>query len=113
MQSYQLVIRVSEPVSLTVGKLGVFEFPVGEYIYTGSAKRHLEARIRRHLRTTKTLKWHIDYLLAHPAVAVVDVIRSTVPECELNQQTAGEILIPRFGASDCRSGCISHLKYRK
>ena len=60
-------------MKLTVGRLGTFLFPVGRYIYTGSAKRSIEARIARHLRKKKTLRWHIDYLLASPKAKVVSV----------------------------------------
>src|SRR5512135_3121357 len=109
-QTYQLVIRVARPVELAVGRLGRFTFPPGTYVYTGSARRNLEARVARHLRGDKILRWHIDYLLAAPGVSVTEVRRSSVAECELNWATPGEILAPGFGASDCRRGCGSHLK---
>jgi Uri superfamily endonuclease len=108
--TYQLVIRVTRPVEIAVGRLGLCSFQKGTYVYTGSAKRNFEARIARHLRKEKTLRWHIDYLLAAPGVSVTDVLRSDVEECELNQGSAGEIVVPGFGASDCRHGCGSHLK---
>jgi Uri superfamily endonuclease len=109
-QSYQLVIQLDEAATLTVGRLGSFTFPAGRYVYTGSARRNMEARIRRHLSQTKRLRWHIDYLLAHRRARVVDVIRSNEPECALNRRTTGRIVAPGFGASDCRAGCGSHLK---
>ena len=43
--SYQLLIEVSEPLRLTIGQLGEFDFPAGRYVYTGTAKRNLEARV--------------------------------------------------------------------
>lgn len=109
--TYQLAITLAAPARVAVGRLGVFEFPAGRYVYTGSARRNLEARIARHLRKEKTLRWHIDYLLAAPQAHVTGVERSTQPECALNQATAGRVLIPGFGASDCRAGCGSHLKF--
>ena len=39
MQSYQLFINVTKEINLKVGKLGKFIFPVGSYVYTGSAKK--------------------------------------------------------------------------
>jgi hypothetical protein len=39
-------------------------------VYTGSAKRGLDARIERHIRHDKALHWHIDYLLTSPGVRV-------------------------------------------
>lgn len=108
--TYQLHIRLAQPLRLQIGRFGEFDFPAGDYVYTGSAKRNFEARVARHLRRDKRLRWHIDYLLAAPGVTVVEVIRSVEPECELNQATSGELRVPGFGASDCRHGCGSHLK---
>ena len=109
--TYQLLIDAARPLRLRVGALGCFDFPVGCYVYTGSAKRNFEARVARHLRQEKTVRWHIDYLLTAPGVAVLDVRRSNEPECVLNQRAGGEVLIPGFGASDCRARCGSHLRY--
>jgi Uri superfamily endonuclease len=109
--SYQLSIDVDRPVRVRVGRLGRFLFPAGRYVYTGSAKRNLEARIARHLRKEKTLRWHIDWLLSAPGVVVVSVKRSGESECALNQRAGGTVVAPGFGASDCRSGCRSHLRY--
>ena len=44
-------------------------------------------------------------------VVVTDVVRSDSAECALNQATAGAMPVPGFGASDCKHGCGSHLKY--
>jgi Uri superfamily endonuclease len=109
--SYQLLVELARPITITVGRLGTFRFAAGRYVYTGSARRNLEARIARHLRADKTLRWHIDYLLATPGVQVLTVRRSRREECALNQAAAGTVPIPGFGASDCRARCGSHLKY--
>lgn len=108
--SYQLTIVVPQPVRVAVGALGTCAFPAGRYVYTGSAKRALEARIRRHLGRRGRRHWHVDYLLDAPGVHVECVRRSHQPECFLNARTRGEVVVPGFGASDCRSGCGSHLK---
>ena len=110
--SYQLHIDVERPVRCRVGRLGEFDFPAGRYVYTGSARRGLEARIARHLRQDKTLRWHIDYLLAAPGVRVRSVTRSSRPECHWNQATRGRLVARGFGASDCRAGCDAHLKWQ-
>lgn len=110
-QTYQLYIRLASDSELVIGRLGVFRFPAGHYIYTGSARRNIEARIRRHLSSEKRLRWHIDYLLVCDAAEITGVKSYTTPECILNQQTAGQVIVPGFGASDCRMGCGSHLKY--
>lgn len=108
--SYQLLIDVARPLRCTIGRLGTFDFAAGRYLYTGSARRNLEARIARHLRQSKALHWHIDYLLSAAGVSVVDVVRSRRGECALNQSVRGRIPIAGFGASDCRDRCGAHLK---
>lgn len=109
--TYQLVIEVARPRILVIGKLGRMRFPAGRYVYTGSARRNLLARVRRHLAKEKTLRWHIDYLLTARDVQVTDVRLSSEPECQVNQRLAGEVIMPGFGASDCRAHCGSHLKW--
>jgi Uri superfamily endonuclease len=109
--TYQLKIEIARPVSLRIGRLGEFLFPAGRYVYTGSARRNMEARIARHLRREKTLRWHIDWLLSSAAVQVVEVRRSRTEECVLNQMVRGDVLVAGFGASDCQAGCGSHLRY--
>ena len=109
-RTYQLLIEIAAPVRVAIGRFGVFDFPAGLYCYTGSARRNLEARIRRHLVREKRLRWHIDYLLAAADVKIVEVRRYSGAECAINQRTAGCIPVPGFGASDCRQACGSHLK---
>jgi Uri superfamily endonuclease len=110
--TYQLEIEIKYPVIVVVGRLGEFRFPAGRYIYTGSAKANMEARIARHLRKKKSMRWHIDWLLATSGVDVVGVRRSRKAECALNQSVRGRVIANGFGASDCREGCGSHLRYR-
>ncbi len=110
-RSYQLYIVVTREVTVRVGALGRFTFAAGRYVYTGSARRNMDARIRRHRTRRKPLRWHIDYLLARPGVSIERVMRFDADECPLNQAVAGRIPVPGMGASDCRSGCGSHLKY--
>lgn len=105
------MIDVPRRLRVQIGRLGEFEFPAGRYVYTGSAKRNLAARIARHLRQKKARLWHIDYLLAASGVRIKRVITSPLPECALNQACRGRIVVPRLGSSDCRSGCGAHLKY--
>lgn len=109
--SYQLLIELTGALRVRIGRLGTFDFPAGRYLYTGSARRNLEARLTRHLRREKRLHWHIDYLLAEDPVRILAIRRSALPECTLHRQSPGEIVVPGFGASDCRAGCGSHLKF--
>jgi Uri superfamily endonuclease len=109
--TYQLLIEVTRPVRVSIGRLGRFIFPAGRYIYTGSARRNFAARVARHLRREKTLRWHIDYLLAAPGVRIAGTRHYVENECAINQATPGIVPVSGFGASDCRRGCGSHLKY--
>ncbi len=108
--SYQLHIRLHKDIRIVAGALGSCNFTAGDYVYTGSARRNLAARVRRHLSNTKKLHWHIDYLLAASGVEITAVKTSSIPECHWNQQLRGEIPVPGFGASDCRKHCGGHLK---
>jgi Uri superfamily endonuclease len=108
--TYQLFIEVSVPVRVSVGRLGCFDFPAGEYVYTGSARSNFAARVNRHLSPSKKMHWHIDYLLATAGVSVREVLCYADPECAVNQQTVGDVVVSGFGSSDCRAGCGSHLK---
>lgn len=110
-QTYQLYIDVQKSITLKIGRLGIFDFPAGFYVYTGSARRGMENRLARHLAREKKLRWHIDFLLNHPAVSIVEIRKFTESECFVNARTRGDILIPGFGASDCRAKCGSHLKF--
>jgi Uri superfamily endonuclease len=111
---YQLWIRLRRPVVLCVGSLGRVRFAAGTYVYTGRASRGLRARVLRHVRGGRRRHWHIDYLLASPAARVVDVVLASVDpdgECRVNMAAArnAAVVVPHFGASDCRSGCPTHL----
>lgn len=109
---YQLVVRLPRARAITVGHLGRFLFPAGYYVYTGSARRGLEARVARHTRRRKRMRWHIDYLLRHGAV--IEVKRYGIgglSECELSRRVeelpGSGVVAPGFGSSDC--GCATHL----
>jgi sugar fermentation stimulation protein A len=101
-------------MALRVGKLGVFTFPAGYYVYTGSAMRGLRARLDRHRRRRKKLWWHIDYLLRRAEIVeVVDVPTRRRVECALNRRVlamaGARVVVRGFGASDC--SCATHLVY--
>jgi Uri superfamily endonuclease len=111
---YQLHLRLDKPKRIRVGKLGVFTFPAGRYIYTGSAMNGLVGRLRRHLKKRKKLHWHIDYLLRHAKIETIFVLETGERvECQLNSLTLSlpnaKVVVKGFGCSDCR--CPSHLVY--
>jgi len=128
--TYALVTALKMEAAIAVGRLGLsggrggeseITFPVGYYVYFGSARGGLSARVSRHLKREKRFHWHIDYLLQF--AEVVEVWYS--PEgaevewgerkkeclwCQVARgMPQGQILIPGFGSSDCR--CPAHLVY--
>lgn len=111
---YQLKINIKQNITLQIGALGVCNFSKGDYVYTGSAMKNLAKRIARHKRKKKKLRWHIDYLLNHPAVELVDVVSypsKIKEECQYNQKLINEkaeIPVKGFGSSDCKK-CPAHL----
>ena len=111
MRSYQLHINLKNNIEIEIGKLGIFTFPMGNYIYTGSAKKNIDARIDRHKSKDKTLFWHIDFLLNDENAKITEVEKFAEEECTLNQKASGEIIVAGFGSADCKNGCKSHLKY--
>lgn len=109
--SYQLYFRLNSASTIDVGRLGTHTFPSGNYVYTGSARRNIRARVLRHLSGQQKLHWHIDYLLSCAGVTFSKVVLSALSECELNRQTTGKVVVRRFGSTDCGERCGSHLKF--
>ena len=88
-RTYPLAIEVARAVRFTVGGLGTFDFPAGCYVYTGSPKRNLHARVALHLSRGKRLRWHIDYLLAARGVCLSGVRYFDASECVVHAATRG------------------------
>jgi Uri superfamily endonuclease len=113
---YSLIISLKRKKTVRVGKLGLAPFPKGTYVYTGSAMGGMAARLKRHLTRKKRIHWHIDHLLKAAEASVDRVIvypPAANQECRQNQRIAAlpgaTVVLKRFGASDCKSGCASHL----
>ena len=117
--AYALALRLERPTRLQVGALGAVLFPVGVYVYLGSARGPggIRARLGRHLRGAAHPRWHVDYLraVAQPiACAYTTAPPPGMPwECAWSQALAALpeawVPLPGFGASDCRHGCPAHL----
>jgi len=89
--SYVLLIQLIEDTTIAVGKLGIFPFHRGYYLYSGSALGGLSSRLIRHLSKEKKNHWHIDYLLMHSQVIEIwGIVSSARLECVLAR--AGSIL---------------------
>ncbi|GEM_PF-1031858 len=96
----------------TVGRLGRLEFRPGFYLYVGSARKNVLKRVKRHMRATKRIHWHIDYLTTGSGrMKPVDAyIFHGEFECEIAQFLSRMLATIRgFGSSDCR--CKGHLFY--
>jgi Uri superfamily endonuclease len=114
--TYALILQAVRKQTIEIGKLGKLRVCPGFYIYIGSAfgSGGLQARIGHHLRQTKVLHWHIDYL--KQAAIIKEVWFSYQPASQEHAwATAFQSLpdaaipLPGFGSSDCP--CASHLFY--
>lgn len=110
--TYVLLIELTQPQTVTVGRRGPVSLPAGLLGYVGSAHGPggLAARLRRHARPDKRLHWHVDFLLTvatlNGALYRTDPVRL---ECRWATAIQPQALapIPNFGASDCH--CDTHL----
>ncbi len=110
---YVVAAWVPRRETIAVGALGPVTFARGWHAYVGSARRGRDARVARHRRAAKPLRWQADHLFSrHPATRVW-LLDTPLSECELVERLCAtepvEREAPRFGASDC--GCAGHLLY--
>jgi Uri superfamily endonuclease len=112
--TYALWLRLARRATVTVGRLGTFAFPPGEYLYVGSAlgPGGLAARVAHHAHHSPSPHWHIDYLRRHAALVAIwhrsgGVRREHNWAAALTQLRGATVPVAGFGASDCR--CPAHL----
>lgn len=107
---YVLLIALAAPVGVALPRGELVALPSGRYLYCGSAHGPggLRARLARHMRLGKTLRWHVDRLTeAGDVLGAWFFLQGT--ECELVAALAGlPAPVPGFGSTDCTS-CRSHL----
>ncbi|WP_137743132.1 GIY-YIG nuclease family protein [Robertmurraya siralis] len=108
---YSIHLHISDEIKVEVGKLGSILFKKGEYIYVGSAKRNIIARINRHIKEEKVQKWHFDYLRPHGIITKIITYETSIGECQLaeklRKESGGCWPVKKFGSTDCK--CPSHL----
>lgn len=111
--AYLLAIDLPAALPVRFGRRRRAVLLAGRYVYCGSAygPGGLRARVGRHLRRDKPIRWHVDRLTA--AGRIVEVL--AVPdgdECDLFAAVSGcpgaAVPLPGFGSSDCRR-CPAHL----
>jgi len=112
--TYALILPSSVRRRVEIGKLGRLDVESGFYVYIGSAfgPGGLAARLSRHCRKSKTLRWHIDYLTAAIHVGEIWYTFDTVRrECQwagvFDRIHGTEMPLAAFGSSDC--ACEAHL----
>jgi Uri superfamily endonuclease len=114
--NYVLLLHLPADATLTIGKLGTFDFPAGWYAYVGSAfgAGGLAGRLKHHLQPLERPHWHIDYL--RQAAQVQEIWLS--PDTKSHEREWADlvlaipgamILVEGFGASD--SDRETHLFY--
>ncbi|MCB2087428.1 MAG: GIY-YIG nuclease family protein [Sphingomonadaceae bacterium] len=110
--AYALFLRLDARLRFERRALaGVLE--PGWYAYAGSAKGPggMRARLARHMRAGKAVRWHVDEV----SNAAAEVAALAIPggsECAIVDALLGSgrfsVPIPGFGSSDCRH-CAAHL----
>ena len=108
---YVVATWVPRRLEITVGALGPVTFERGWYAYVGSARHGRDARVARHFRREKPLRWHADYLFTAVPPRLAWLVDGPLTECELAgalaAQPGASRPVRRFGAGDCR--CPGHL----
>jgi Uri superfamily endonuclease len=108
--AYAMAIELSDEVAVTFsGRLRI-ALPAGRYLYCGSAKGPggLKARLSRHMRRGKSVRWHVDQL-TEQGLVIGSWIFPGGDECRLVQMCSHlPMPIAGFGSSDCAT-CRSHL----
>jgi Uri superfamily endonuclease len=111
--AYLLLIDLAAPLALELSRLGAATLAAGRYAYGGSAygPGGLKARIGRHLRRDKPLRWHVDRLTAAGQVVGLRAVPGG-RECDLVRALlelpGTSVPVPGFGSTDCRT-CPAHL----
>ena len=107
---YIAVFHLEKSRNIQAGRLGCFTFEPGFYFYVGSARKNLSARLNRHSKKEKPLRWHIDYLSVKAnMLGAITIHDENITECSLARDLSkiGQVPAPGFGSSDCN--CPSHL----
>jgi Uri superfamily endonuclease len=112
---YILLIHNTKEIETIIGYLGRKRLEKGYYLYIGSAQGPggVGARVNRHLKKKKKIRWHIDYLTTRPTMRIVGIVYTCTTENGAETKIANIIgekakpAIPKFGSTDTRD--LTHL----
>jgi Uri superfamily endonuclease len=108
--AYVVAVSLAAPLAIRLGGAASARLRSGRYLYCGSAygPGGLRARLGRHFRKGKSIRWHVDQLTTAGEVLGAWAVPAG-DECELVRRL-GFLPVPvdGFGASDC-AHCRSHL----
>ena len=108
--AYAMAIEFADTVAVTLSGRPPITLSAGRYLYCGSAKGPggLKARLSRHMRHGKSVRWHVDQL-TEQGLVVGSWVFPGGDECELVQMCWYlPMPIAGVGSSDCAT-CRSHL----
>lgn len=111
--AYVLAIDLVHPFALHLPGKPPVDLQPGRYLYAGSAKGPggIRARVGRHVKSGKPVRWHVDRLTnlagVSQALALPGGDECTVLAVALGLDSA-VVPSPGFGASDCVT-CPAHL----
>ena len=108
--AYVLLIELKAEVTINLPRRRETVLAAGRYLDCGSAKGPggIKARVARHMRRDKIVRWHVDQLTTAGQVVGTWVFPGGT-ECALVQCLTGlSFPFGGFGSSDCRT-CPSHL----
>jgi Uri superfamily endonuclease len=110
--AYVIFIDSAGTVTVPIGGRTARLAP-GTYLYCGSARGPggIRARVGRHLKARKALRWHVDSLTAAGNIRGV-IVAPEGEECDLFDRLRAvpgcTVPVAGFGSSDCRR-CPAHL----
>jgi Uri superfamily endonuclease len=108
--AYVLAVEIVKPVKVAIPGQPTKRLGPGRYLYCGSAwgPGGLKARLARHMRRGKAVRWHIDRLTETGVVAGAWIFPGG-NECDLVAALSKlPVPIEGFGSTDC-TRCRSHL----
>jgi Uri superfamily endonuclease len=106
--AYAMAIELSDEVAVTFSDCLRIALPAGRYLYCGSAKGPggLKARLSRHMRRGKSVRWHVDQL-TEQGLVIGSWIFPGGDECRFVQMCSHlPMPIAGFGSSDSRPAAV-------